>query len=90
MPKSKVSKFYGISVEMEPDPNYLPHLFATYKGSEAMFSAESGVFMEGEFPKKERSIVKAWVLLHKEEIMDNWNDGLSDPNFKIKLIAPLE
>ena len=85
----KISEFNDIVIEMLPDENYLPHVYATYRDYEAMFSINSGALMEGEFPKKEKNLVAGWILLHKNEIRENWDKSLADENFMMRLIPPL-
>lgn len=86
---SKVSEFYGISIEINPIEGYLPHVIATYSDYEGMFSADSGGIMDGEFPEEQSQLVKAWVLLHQKEIDENWNRGLANKSFFMKPIPPL-
>lgn len=87
---SEISRFYGITIEMNPLENYLPHVIANYGEYQAMFSAESGVVMDGEFPDEESRLVQAWVLLHEREIKDNWEKFLLSKGYRLKQIAPIE
>jgi len=86
---SKVSEFYGICIEINPIEGYLSHVIASYSDYEAMFSARSGGIMEGEFPEEQSQLVKAWVLLHQNEIDKNWNGYLANNNYFMNPIPPL-
>lgn len=86
---SKVSEFFGITIEINPLENYLSHVIASYRNYEAMFSARSGVIMDGEFPEDQSRLVTAWVILHQKEIDENWNGFLTNKNYTMKQIPPL-
>ncbi len=49
-----------------------PHFHAEYNGEEAMFSIETGNIIAGDLPRKPTRLVKAWVELHREELMENY------------------
>ena len=48
-----------------------PHFHAFYGEYEASFSLD-GEILAGEFPKKQAAFVRAWALLHEEELAANW------------------
>lgn len=85
----KVSEFYGISIEINPVEGYLSHVIASYLDYEAMFSARSGGIMDGEFPEEQSHLVKAWVLLHQNEIDKSWKGYLANNSYLIDPIPPL-
>lgn len=86
---SKVSEFYGITIEINPLEGYLSHILATYEDYEATFSARSGGRMDGEFPEDQNKLVIAWVLIHQKEIAKNWHCFLADNSYVMNPIAPL-
>ena len=43
---------------------------------------------EGKFPRKPRNAVREWYLLHKEELVEDWE--LARRHAELKKIAPLE
>ncbi|MBO0937302.1 DUF4160 domain-containing protein [Fibrella sp. HMF5335] len=49
-----------------------PHFHAVYNDDEAMFSIETGNVIQGDLPRKQIRLVKAWVELHREELMENY------------------
>lgn len=69
-----VSQFYGIVVTMyseEGAKHNMPHLHARYAEFKAIFDL-SGNLLEGKFPIKQRKMLEAWILLHKEELETLW------------------
>ena len=91
---AKISEFYGITIEMSPNKDYLSHVIANFGDRQAMFSARSGVIMDMDeefpFPEKQSQLVTAWILLHQKEIQEIWEKSLADGNYKMKSIAPLQ
>lgn len=52
----------------------------------AVFNME-GELTEGEMPKKQLKLISAWAVLHKDELLANWELAMSEqPLYKI---APL-
>ena len=68
-----ISWFYGIAIRMYFNDHAPPHFHAAYDAEEAKFSIASGQLMEGHFPKTARRLVEEWALLHRDELMQNWN-----------------
>ncbi len=69
-----ISMFYGILIRMywqDNDRHKLPHFHAFYGENEAVFGFDGDV-IAGEFPKKQAAFVKAWALLHEDELAANW------------------
>ena len=71
-----ISSFYGITIIMflrdkEHNP---PHIHATYEGNRAVFNLD-GELMEGSIPNKQRQLVVAWAILHRDELEANWELG---------------
>lgn len=68
-----ISMFYGIIITMfnngrEHNP---PHFHASYSGAEAVFDLD-GDILSGDFPAKQKHLIKAWAVLHKDELEANW------------------
>ena len=70
----EISNFYGIKITMYFDEHNPPHFHCEYNGVEALFDIVEGVFMQGRLPTKQSRLVLAWYELHKEELMENWNN----------------
>ena len=86
-----ISMFYGIIVMMyyfDNRKHHLPHIHIKYQGKEAVFSLENGAVLDGEVPNKQRKLVEAWIEIHKEELVANWELAVNGE--KIFSIDPLK
>jgi hypothetical protein len=83
--------FYGILVAImfaDNDRHNLPHIHVRYSGSKAAISIEDGSVLAGSFPPKQLKLVQAWIEIHKDELMANWELAIAGEElFKI---APLQ
>jgi len=83
-----LSMFYGIIISMFYGDNKrhkLPHIHAQYQNLEAVFSIPDGEIISGDFPSKKIQLVKAWIILHEEDLMANWVLATNEQNiFKIE------
>jgi hypothetical protein len=48
-----------------------PHFHAIYGEFEGSFALD-GELIAGEFPARQAAFVKAWALLHEEELLADW------------------
>ncbi len=74
-----ISLFYGILIRMywkDNDRHKTPHMHAYYGDYEAVFTLD-GELLAGDFPKKQAAFVKAWALLHEDDLKANWNLALN-------------
>ena len=70
-----ISAFYGIIVFMyfmDTRQHKLPHVHITYSGQEVIVSIPDGNILEGGIPSSKMKLVHAWIEIHKEELMANW------------------
>ena len=70
-----ISLFYGILIRMywkDNDRHKMPHMHAFYGEYEAVFTLD-GELLSGDFPKKQAAYVKAWALLHEDDLKANCN-----------------
>jgi hypothetical protein len=70
-----LSMFYGIIIRMyyfDNQQHHLPHIHAEYGESKAVFSIAEGELLTGELPKNKRKLVEAWIEIHREDLMANW------------------
>ena len=85
-----ISMFYGILVLMffrDNRRHHQPHIHVRYQGSEAAISIEDGSILDGSLPPKQLKMVLAWIEIHKEELLVDWELAVNgDIPFKI---APL-
>jgi hypothetical protein len=69
-----ISMFYGILIRMylgkkEHNP---PHVHTYYQDQKATYDIRTCDKMEGEIPKDKEKLVSAWIILHKDELLANW------------------
>ena len=86
-----LSMFYGIIISMFYGDNRqhkLPHIHAQYQNFEAVISISDGTVLAGNLPAKKMQLVKAWIILHEEDLMANWDLATHENN--IFRIEPLK
>lgn len=67
--------FYGILVLMffrDNRRHHLPHIHVRYQDSEAAIAIEDGRVLDGSFPPKQLKLVQAWVEIHRDELLVDW------------------
>lgn len=72
-----ISVFYGIVITMnltnkEHNP---PHIHAWYSGNNATFRIGDGELLFGTFPKRAKQMVKEFINLYREELLEMWEKG---------------
>ena len=70
-----ISMFYGIIVQMmffDTDKHKKPHIHVRYGEFKASFDIETIEILAGNLPTKQLRLVKAWMEIHKDELMANW------------------
>jgi hypothetical protein len=70
-----LSTFYGIVVSMyfmDNRRHKLPHIHAKYQSDEAVFEIPNGEVLEGVLPGGKMKLVQAWIEIHKDELLTNW------------------
>lgn len=66
-----ISMFYGILVRMYYDDHNPPHFHAFYNNYKAIFNLD-GELLDGEMPVKQSKLIEAWCVIHKDDLMANW------------------
>ena len=83
-----LSVFYGIIISMFYGDNKHhknPHIHAQYQNFEASFSIPDGEIITGSLPLKKIKLVQAWIIMHEEDLMANWELATNEKNiFKIE------
>lgn len=83
----EISRFYGIVIRMFDERNtqhHRPHFHAEYGEWSASFAIDTLSILAGRLPLPQRRLVEAWATLHQAELLENWDNLLSDrPYFKI-------
>lgn len=83
-----ISMFYGVIVMMyffDNKQNNLPHIHVKYGEEEAVIEIPDGRLIEGEIDRKKKKLVDAWIEIHRDELMANWELAVNGQEiFKIE------
>ena len=86
-----ISMFFGILVMLmykDGERHHLPHIHVRYAGQNASIAIDTGVILAGDLPAKQLKLVQAWIEIHKEELLADWELALAgEEPFRI---APLQ
>ena len=83
----EISRFFGIVIAIYYDDHPPPHFHAKYGGTEATIRIADGV-VEGDLPRRARSLVLEWLGIHREELLVNWQ--CAEDHLPMHRIPPLE
>ena len=83
----EISRFLGIVIAMYYRDDAPPHFHAIYGEHEATVNIETGE-LNGTLPARALSHVQEWRVLHRDELLRNWN--LAQAQQPLPKIAPLE
>lgn len=75
-----ISMFYGIIVHlyfMDNKRHKIPQIHATYQEHEAVLGLPDGVLLEGGLPANKMKLIQAWMEIHKDELLANWELAVS-------------
>jgi hypothetical protein len=70
-----ISMFYGLIVAMyfmDTKQHHYPHIHVKYAEEEAVIRIPDGQIIEGKLPSGKMKLVMAWIEIHREELMANW------------------
>jgi uncharacterized protein DUF4160 len=87
----EISRFFGIIIRMYVElgaPHHYPHLHAYYQNAVGIYRIDQIEMMQGSLSKREQRLVEAWIVLHQNELLENW-DRLQSSELPFK-IAPLK
>jgi hypothetical protein len=70
-----ISRFFGMIIKMffrqsEHNP---PHIHAIYGEYAGLLDIKTCEMFEGDLPPRALSLVKEWMSLHKDELLNIWN-----------------
>lgn len=84
-----ISQFYGIIITMyvNEEKHHKPHIHIRYNEYKEVMDFDGNI-LGGKVPYKQNQLVKAWVLIHREELESLWR-LLQDENDYFK-IEPLK
>ncbi len=69
----RVSYFYGIEIYFYWKDHNPPHFHALYGEHEALIEVRTLRLWDGYLPPKAMAMVIEWSVIHKEELIENWN-----------------
>ena len=75
-----ISMFYGLVVYLYYIDNKqynMPHIHLKYQRDEAVFNILDGELLEGELPKAKIRLIQAWIEVHREDLLTNWELALN-------------
>lgn len=70
-----ISTFYGITVMMywmDNKQHHSPHFHVKYAEHKASIAIATGNVLDGHLPRKKLKLVQAWMDLHQDELIANW------------------
>lgn len=85
-----ISSFYGILIKMYFGDHAPSHFHAVYAEFSAQISIRDLGILEGYLPPKALALVVEWASIHKQELIENWNNLSEEGNGLIKKIEPLK
>ena len=77
----QISNFFGIIIRMFYDEHNPPHFHAQYGEYKCCVDIRTFGVIEGYLPARALGLVVEWAILHREELLDNWQ--------KVELKKPL-
>ncbi len=86
-----ISMFYGIIIRMyyfDNQQHNMPHIHVHYQNDSAIVEIPSGKFLEGKLPRAKQKLVDAWIEIHKDELMADWE--LASNGEQVFKIDPLK
>ena len=81
-----LSRFYGIVIRMyfQQSEHNPPHVHAIYGENVAAIDIKTGEILEGDLPPKALSMVREWVNINKDDLLEMWKTQ------EFRAISPLE
>jgi hypothetical protein len=75
-----ISMFYGLIVYLyfrDNRQHHLPHIHVKYQDYEVIVSIPDGEILEGSIPGQKMKLLQAWIELHKDELVADWELAVS-------------
>ena len=75
-----ISMFYGIIIYMyfmDNKQHKTPHIHVKYQEDEVVVAIPGGEVLDGHIPNTKMKLVQAWIELHKEELIADWELAVS-------------
>lgn len=83
----EISRFFGIIIYMNWREHPPMHFHAVYGDFEALITFDGKVYA-GDLPRRALSLVREWLALHRDELVEDWALALTKK--PLKSIDPLE
>jgi hypothetical protein len=83
----EISRFLGIIISIYYNEHNPPHFHAEYGEFQITVEIESGI-VNGKFPRRAMVAVLEWYIIHKEELMQDWELAIKGKS--LNKIKPLE
>lgn len=84
----EVCRFYGIIIALYYNEHNPPHFHAKYGEFQAEIDIRTLQILNGELPKRAKTLVLEWADEHREELMLDWE--LARQQATLKAIEPLK
>ena len=84
----EISRFFGIRITMYYQDHVPPHFHAEYGGYKALVDIDRARIIRGALPSNQLKLVLAWAVLHRDELLDNWER--TQQSAPLKQILPLQ
>ncbi|MCK7582892.1 MAG: DUF4160 domain-containing protein [Chromatiales bacterium] len=62
---------------MDDKQHKFPHIHVKYQDDEVIVQIPDGDVLEGSIPNSKMKLLQAWIELHKEELMADWQLAVS-------------
>jgi hypothetical protein len=83
-----ISMFYGIIIYVyffDNKKHKKSQIHVKYSGDEVVLGLPDGEILEGSIPNPKMKLVQAWIEIHKEELLANWELAINGQEvFKIE------
>lgn len=76
-----ISEFYGIKITMYWNDHLPPHFHAECGDNKILVDIVNGTVIKGVFPFKQLKLVLAWCEIHRDELLNNWENAKKHVNF---------
>ena len=80
-----ISIFFGLIIRMYYKDHHPSHIHVQYQDYNAVIDILTGDMTEGELPIRQLRFVQAWVEIHRDDLVADWELCRNGENpFKIK------
>jgi desulfoferrodoxin (superoxide reductase-like protein) len=64
----------------DTEKHHVPHIHAEYQDDVAVYAIEDGEVLAGKLQPKKNKLVVAWIEIHKEDLMNDWELAVNGQN----------